>query len=66
MYSNQGNNYFLITFKEEEMLKQLRALSEDDRKRNEMYQANLKREKAQASFADYAEYLKSLDMKATI
>lgn len=42
------------------------SLSEDDRKRNEMYQANLKREKAQASFADYAEYLKSLDMKATI
>ena len=26
------------------------SLSEDDRKRNEMYQANLKREKAQASF----------------
>ena len=42
------------------------SLSEDDRKRNEMYQANLKREKAQASFADYAEYLKSLDMKAMI
>ena len=42
------------------------SLSEDDRKRNEMYQANLKREKAQASFADYAEYLRSLDMKATI
>lgn len=32
MCNNQGNNYFLITFKEEEMLKQLRALSEDDRK----------------------------------
>lgn len=32
MYSNQGNNYFLITFKEEEMLRQLRALSEEDRK----------------------------------
>lgn len=29
---NQGNNYFLITFKEEEMLRQLRALSEEDRK----------------------------------
>ena len=42
------------------------SLSEDDRKRNEMYQANLKREKAQASFADYTEYLRSLDMKATI
>lgn len=32
MCNNQGNNYFLITFKEEEMLKQLRELSEDDRK----------------------------------
>ena len=32
MYSNQGNNYFLITFKEEEMLKQLRAISADERK----------------------------------
>lgn len=32
MCNNQGNNYFLITFKEEEMLKQLRALSEEDRK----------------------------------
>ena len=42
------------------------SLSEDDRKRNEMYQANVKREKAQASFADYTEYLRSLDMKATI
>lgn len=32
MCNNQGNNYFLITFKEEEMLRQLRALSEEDRK----------------------------------
>lgn len=32
MCDNQGNNYFLITFKEEEMLRQLRALSEEDRK----------------------------------
>lgn len=32
MCNNQGNNYFLITFKEEEMLRQLRELSEDDRK----------------------------------
>ena len=32
MYSNQGNNYFLITFKEEEMLRQLRELSDEDRK----------------------------------
>lgn len=32
MCNNQGNNYFLITFKEEKMLRQLRELSEDDRK----------------------------------
>lgn len=32
MYSNQENNYFLITFKEEEMLRQLRELSEKDRR----------------------------------
>lgn len=32
MCNNQGNNYSLITFKEEEMLRQLRELSEDDRK----------------------------------
>ena len=32
MCNNQGNNYFLITIKEEEMLRQLRELSEDDRK----------------------------------
>lgn len=42
------------------------SLSEDDRKRNEMYQANLKREQQQASFADYAEYLRSLEMKGVI
>lgn len=32
MCNNQGNNYFLITFKEEEMLRQLRELSEKDRR----------------------------------
>ena len=41
-------------------------LSEDDIKRNEMYQANAKRNTAQASFADYGEYLKSLEMVGTI
>ncbi len=41
-------------------------LSEDDQKRNEMYKANLQREEAQSSFADYSEYLKSLDMHAVI
>lgn len=41
-------------------------LSEDDRKRNEMYQANLKRQRQQLSFGDYREYLLSLEMKGTI
>ncbi len=41
-------------------------LSEDDRKRNEMYKENLMREKQQASFADYGEYLASLRMKGTV
>lgn len=41
-------------------------LSADDLKRNEMYQANAKRSVAQASFTDYGEYLKSLEMKAEI
>ena len=41
-------------------------LSEDDLKRNEMYQENAKRSKLEASFADYSEYLLSLEMKAEI
>ncbi len=42
------------------------ALSEDDRRRSQMYQANLERSRQQASFADYGEYLLSLQMKAQI
>lgn len=42
------------------------GLSEDDRKRNDMYKANLLRESQQAEFADYAEYLRSLRMSGTI
>ncbi len=41
-------------------------ISEDDRKRNEMYLANRKRSELQESFADYTEYLKSLEMDADI
>lgn len=41
-------------------------LSEDDLKRNEMYMENAKRSRLQASFADYTEYLLSLEMKAEI
>lgn len=41
-------------------------LSEDDTKRNEMYQANVKRKQQQQNFGDYREYLLSLDMKGTI
>lgn len=42
------------------------SLSEDDRRRNEMYKANLERAQQQAAFADYSEYLLSLEMKAVI
>ena len=42
------------------------SVSEDDRKRNEMYKANIEREKQQQNFGDYREYLLSLEMKGTI
>lgn len=42
------------------------SLSEDDLKRNEMYAKNAERVKLQASFANYEEYLVSLEMKAEI
>ncbi len=42
------------------------SLSEDDRKRNDMYKANRMREKQRAGFADYGEYLESLEMKGTV
>lgn len=40
--------------------------SADDASRNEMYKANAERTKAEASFADYEDYLKSLAMTAEI
>lgn len=42
------------------------TLSEDDRKRNEMYRANQERSRQQERFADYHEYLLSLEMQGTI
>lgn len=42
------------------------SLSEDDRKRNEMYKANVQRQQQEQSFGDYGEYLKSLEMKGII
>ncbi len=42
------------------------ALSEDDLKRTEMYRENVERAQLQESFADYKDYLLSLDMKAEI
>ena len=42
------------------------ALSQDDLKRNEMYQENAKRSKLQSSFVNYEDYLKSLEMKGEI
>ena len=41
-------------------------LSEDDRKRNDMYRANAERKRQQAAFGDYREYLLSLEMQAQI
>lgn len=41
-------------------------ISEDDKKRNDMYKANMQRAKQEEIFADYGEYLKSLEMTATI
>lgn len=41
-------------------------LSTDDMQRNEMYQANMKRRQVEERFADYREYLLSLEMKGTI
>ena len=49
------NSYFEATY-----------LSEDDLKRNAMYQENAERAKAQARFSDYGEYLDSLEMRAVI
>lgn len=42
------------------------SISEDDMKRNEMYMANKKRAALEESFADYSDYLKSLEMEAEI
>jgi len=42
------------------------SLSKDDLKRTEMYMENAKRAEFQASFSDYEEYLRSLEMKAEI
>ena len=42
------------------------SFSEDDLRRVEMYRQNAERAKAQSTFADYGEYLDSLEMKAEI
>ncbi len=42
------------------------TISADDLKRNEMYKENAKRSQLQASFANYGEYLQSLEMSAEI
>ena len=41
-------------------------LSTDDLKKNSMYKANVERKRQQADFADYGEYLRSLEMTAEI
>ncbi len=40
--------------------------SGDDLKRNDMYKANVERQKQEAGFANYEDYLKSLEMEAEI
>lgn len=45
---------------------ELTTISQDDLKRNEMYKENLKRAQLQSSYANYGEYLSSLEMEATI
>ncbi|MCF0187640.1 MAG: HAD-IIIC family phosphatase, partial [Bacteroidaceae bacterium] len=42
------------------------SISEDDLNRNKMYKANAERSQAQASFTDYGDYLKSLEMRGEI
>lgn len=42
------------------------AFSQDDLKRNEMYQENAKRQQLKAAFSNYEDYLKSLEMEAEI
>lgn len=42
------------------------TFSDDDLKRTEMYRENAKRSQFQASFSDYNDYLKSLEMKGEI
>ncbi len=42
------------------------SLSQDDRARTEMYKQNTQRAAAATQFADYGEYLRSLDMTAVI
>lgn len=42
------------------------SLSEDDKKRNDMYKANALRKSQEERFGDYGEFLKSLEMKGTI
>ena len=42
------------------------SLSDDDLARNDMYKANVERKKQEASYTDYSDYLRSLDMDAEI
>lgn len=42
------------------------GISEDDRKRNEMYKENIERNKLSKAFDSYDDYLKSLEMSAEI
>lgn len=45
---------------------EITSMTDDDKKRNEMYQANVSRKKQEQKFENYEDYLLSLDMEATI
>lgn len=42
------------------------SLSVDDRRRNEYYRANIRREKVRNTFTDYKEYLRALEMTCVV
>lgn len=61
-----GESHQYITIIDRNGFFETTYLSEDDIKRNKMYQDNARRATFQASFSDYESYLESLKMKATI
>ncbi len=61
-----GEPYHYIQIIDRSGYFEVTSFSSDDRNRNEMYRENMERNKLKASFSDYHEYLKSLDMSGKI